>query len=110
MTPTQKKLKIQRKGFIKASEAALGGHPQSELFQKAFHKHQVLAGWANVVSQFFEDAHNQTKATDFKDGILFIACLSRELAYKIKMFAQRILYVLNQAIGKQLVYALSIDY
>ena len=102
--------KIRNKGFIKVKQAALSGHPKAEVFQKALHKHKVISSWDKAVVQFFENADNQTKAVDFKDGLLSVACLSKELAYKLKLFAQRIIYVLNQLLGKELVFALKVEY
>lgn len=98
------------RGFVRVSQAALSAHPKSAIFQKALYKHQAVSAWDKAISQFFEGAENQTKAADFKDGVLFIACLSKELAYKIKMFAQRIIYLINQLLGRQLVFALQVEY
>jgi hypothetical protein len=108
MRQIQKSL-AKRKGFVKAGEAALKNHPQSKVFEKALYKHQAIKSWDKAVLEFFEDAKEKTKATDFKEGVLYIACLTKDLASKIKMFAQRIIYILNQLIGKDIVYALKVE-
>lgn len=100
----------KHKGFIRASQAALSAHPKSEIYRKAFHRHKAISLWQKAAAEFFEGAQNQTKAVDFKDGVLFVACLTKDLANKIKMFAGRIIYILNQLIGKELVFALRIEF
>jgi hypothetical protein len=47
-----------------------------------------------------------TQAVDFKKGVLTVACLSREVASKIKLFAESILEALNQVLGARLVFAI----
>ena len=106
------KLKIKpakQKGFVKAVHA-FANHPKSATFQKAFNRHKAMSVWERAVGAFFEGEQNHSKALDFKDGILFIACLTKELANKIKMFAQRIIYLLNQLIGKDLVFGLKVEF
>lgn len=110
MKTKYEKIKVYKsKGFVKVSQAALTGHPKAKIFESAFQKHLAVKAWHNAADQFFEEAGNKTRAIDFKEGVLFVACLSKELAYKIKMFAQRIIYLLNQLIGKELVFALKIE-
>lgn len=58
---------------------------------------------------FAEELGKETKAIDLKNGILIVACLSKELAYQIKILAQRIIEYINQLIGKQVVYAISVE-
>lgn len=98
------------KGFEKMGNAVLRGHPRAEIYKKAFNKYKVISGWNQAVGQFFDNAEGLTKAMDFKDGLLVIACLTKELASKIKMFAERIIYILNSILGKELVFALRVEY
>ena len=105
------KIKTKKEqGFVKAGKAALEGHPHAEMFRKALHKQKVVKHWEKAIGEFFEEGESQTKALDFKDGVLLIACLSKELAYKIKAYAQRIIYILNQLLGQELVYSIRLDY
>jgi hypothetical protein len=98
-----------RKGFMPVSRAFYT-HPRAKVFNQALARHSVLNSWERVIAEFFEDGESQTKAVDFKQGVLLVACLSKELAAKIKLFAQRIIYLLNQALGQTVVYSLQIDY
>ena len=108
---TKPKIKFQKsKGFVRAAHAALSAHPKAQVFQKALIRHQAITVWQKAATEFFDSAGNQSKAVDFKDGTLFIACLSKDMANKIKMFAQRIIYILNQLLGQQLVFALRVEF
>lgn len=108
---TNYKIKTKKnRGFISAGQAALEGHPKAVIFQKALHRQKVIKHWDKAISEFFEEGQNLTKVMDFKDGVLLIACLSKELAYKIKAYAQRIIYILNQLLGQELVYSIRLDY
>ncbi|MEK7617986.1 MAG: hypothetical protein AAB410_02470 [Patescibacteria group bacterium] len=120
MNKTNPKLKIfvksksgigakKTKGFVGISNA-IEGHPKSKILKQAFYKHRAINTWEKAVSEFFEGAEAQSKAVDFKEGVLMVACLSKDLAYKIKAFAQRIIYILNQLIGKDLVFAIRVEY
>lgn len=97
------------KGFVGISKA-IEGHSKSKILKQAFYKHKAISTWEKAVAEFFEGAEAQSKAVDFKEGVLMVACLTKDLAYKIKAFAQRIIYILNQLIGKDLVYAIRVEY
>ncbi len=89
---------------------AFYSHPRAKIFNQALARHSVLNSWERVIAEFFEGGESQTKAVEFKQGVLLVACLSKELASKIKLFAQRIIYLLNQSLGQTVVYSLQIDY
>lgn len=100
---------MKKRGFVKIS-GALVSHPKAKILNQALERHAVLNSWERIIVQFFEDGESLTKAVDFRHGVLLVACLSKELATKIKMFAQRIIYLLNAAVGKDLVFSLRVDF
>lgn len=109
--PEKPKIKFPKhKGFIRASEAALLAHPKAGLYQKALHRHKAISIWGKAAAEFFEEAGEASQAIDFKEGVLFVACLTKDLANKIKMFAKRIIYILNQLLGQELVFALRVEF
>jgi hypothetical protein len=78
-------------------------------FEAALNKHQAIKYWQQIVAVFLEEAATLSKAIDFKQGRLTVACLSRELANKLYVFSQQIITALNEAIGRKVVYAISIE-
>ncbi len=103
------KIKQKSKGFVLAGSVALYNHPKSKVYENAFNKYKAIKIWDSAVSQFLEEASEATKAIDFKDGALFVACLSKEMANEIKIYAQRIIYLINQLLGRVLVYELRVE-
>ncbi len=97
-----------QKGFNSVG-AVLPGRIKQYKLQKAFYKHQAIRYWRDAAMGFAEELGKETKAIDLKNGILIVACLSKELAYQIKILAQRIIEYINQLIGKQVVYAISVE-
>lgn len=97
--------KKNRNGFVKVGQVLTTAAKKYNLEQAVF-RHQTLKHWDSVVSTFFDDAAGKTKALDLKDGVLVVACLCRDLAYQIKTLASRIIYMLNQLIGKTVVFSL----
>lgn len=77
--------------------------------QTALYRHNTLKNWQQAVSGFIEEARESTRAVDFKKGTLFVACLSREIAAQIRLLTQRIIYALNQLLGRQVVFAISVE-
>ena len=77
--------------------------------EAALEKFQVLKGWEEVVVGFFQDAEGKTKAVDFKNGTLTVACLSRELAYEIRLLTHRLITALNDLLGRFAVRALYVQ-
>lgn len=74
--------------------------------QGAFYKHQALKYWASVIVGYVAEAKEQTRAIDLRNGVLVIACLSKDLAYQIKLLAQRIIAEINRLIGQSVVFAI----
>jgi len=77
--------------------------------EAALNKHRAIKHWRQAASSFVEEAGKLTQAVDFKKGVLTVACLSREVANKVKLLASRIIYALNQLLGRQVVFAVSIE-
>jgi len=75
----------------------------------AINKYHALRHWEKAAAGFVAEAKELTRAIDFKNGILYVACLSKEIAYQIKLLAIRIIGALNQLIGKQVVYAIQVE-
>ena len=75
------KLKIQ-KGFNSVG-AVLPDRIKQYKLQKAFYKHQAIRFWQDAAHGFAEELGRETRAIDLKNGILIVACLSKELAYQI---------------------------
>ena len=72
-------------------------------------RQQTLSHWQAIASSFLEEAALQTKALDFKKGVLTVACLSREVAIKIKLLAQIIMKALNEYLGSVVVFAIHLE-
>jgi|GEM_PF-1312765 hypothetical protein len=77
--------------------------------ENVLYRQKTINSWQKVVSGFIEEAQSQTQAVDFNRGVLTVACLSREAAYKIKLMAERIIAALNEIIGKRVVYAIYVE-
>lgn len=100
--------KNQYKGFTQINKV-LAGTAKNYNLENALYRHKTLRQWEKVAPGFIEDAGQQTKAIDFKKGILTIACLTREAAYQVKIMAERLIIALNQILGRQLIYAIYIE-
>ncbi|HYV33789.1 MAG TPA: DciA family protein [Candidatus Limnocylindria bacterium] len=96
------------KGFSKIDKVLKQTAKQYNL-EAALHRHKVLKFWDSVAQAFIEESRTLTQAVDFKKGVLTVACLSQEAAYKIKLLTQRIIYALNEMLGRQVVYAIHIE-
>lgn len=93
------------KGFSKIDKL-ISLNAKEHNFEQALYKHKVVKYWREVVGSFVEDAKELTQAMDLKKGVLVIACLSREVAQKLKVLASNIVSALNQLLGKQVIFAL----
>lgn len=71
-------------------------------------KQTVSKNWENILSGFFEKSQGQTKVLDLKNGVLVVASLDKQLAYEIKVLAQRIIYALNSFLGGQFIFAIRV--
>lgn len=90
-------------------EKVLSQTAKQKKFEPALHRYQALKHWQEVAGEFLTEAKELTRATDLKNGILHIACLSKEIAYQLKLLASRIIYALNQAIGKNIIRAIQVE-
>ena len=97
-----------QKGFTPI-EKLLKNSAKEYHLENAIYRHKTLKHWESVAIGFIEDAQNLTKAIDFKKGVLTVACLTREVAYQVKVMAERLILALNQVLGRQLVYAIYIE-
>jgi Dna[CI] antecedent, DciA len=97
-----------KKGFVPLDKLLKSTAKEYNL-ENALYRHQSIKNWQVVASGFIEEAKDFTQAIDFKRGVLTVACLSREVAYKVKLMAERIIEALNEVIGKRVVYAIYIE-
>ena len=98
----------QYKGFAKIDKLLSQTARQYNL-QNALYRHKALKHWQQIAGAFIEEAASLTRAIDFKKGVLTVACLSREVASKLKLLANRIISALNQLLGRQVVFALYVE-
>ena len=82
---------------------------QAKKLTGAVNRYKALKNWEAAVGGFIQEAKELTRALDLKNGVLRVACLSREIAYQIKLLAARIITALNQLVGKQVVYAIQVE-
>ncbi len=75
----------------------------------AINKYKAVKHWEGAVSGYIEQAKDCTKVIDLRNGVLVVACLSKEVAYQIKLLAQRIIATLNQKIGHQVVFGIYVE-
>lgn len=96
------------KGFSKIDKVLIKTAKHYNL-EAAVYRHKALKYWREIASIFVEEAAGFTQAVDFQKGVLTVACLSREVASKIKLLAQRIIAALNELLGRQMVYAIYVE-
>lgn len=77
--------------------------------ESALFRNKVLKHWQSVAGSFVDEADSLTQAMDFKKGVLTVACLSREVATQIRLLADRIIYALNQLLGRQTVFVIRVE-
>lgn len=75
----------------------------------AVNRYKTLKNWEKAAGGFITQAGELTRASDLKNGVLFVACLSREIAYQIRLLAPRIITALNHLVGKQVVFAIQVE-
>jgi hypothetical protein len=90
-------------------DKVLGKTAKNYNLESALYKHKTLKHWHEIASAFLDEAKELTKAINFEKGVLTVACLSREVATQVKFLAQRIIYALNQFLGKQMVFAIYVE-
>lgn len=96
----------RQSGFARI-DRVLGKTAKDYNLENAVNKYKAIKHWHQIAAAFVEEAQSLTQAVDFEKGVLTVACLSREVAYKLKLLAQRIISALNQLLGRQMVFALS---
>jgi predicted nucleic acid-binding Zn ribbon protein len=96
------------KGFTKIEKLVSQTAKQYNL-ENALYKHQAIKHWTNVAAAFVQESANLTQAVDFKKGVLTVACLSREVASKLRLLADRIISALNEMVGRKVVFAIYIE-
>ena len=69
--------------------------------------YEVLRGWEKIIGDFLPDAKGKTMAMSLEKGVLKIASLSREVADLIYMLARRIMDLINQLVGRRVVFRIS---
>ena len=99
------KLRNSSKGFSKIDRLIVQ-NAKDHNFEQALYKHKAVKYWQQVAGSFIEEAIEGTRALDLKKGVLVVACLSREVARKLKTLASNIVFALNQLLGKQVIFAL----
>ncbi len=100
--------KNRQKGFAKI-DSLLSRTAKQYNLENAMYRHKALKYWTEVACAFVDEAKDLTRALDLNKGVLTVACLSREVAARLKLLAQRIIHALNQALGRQMVYAIYIE-
>lgn len=83
---------------------------KSYKLEAAIYRHKLIKSWQGVVASFISEASDNTRVIDFKKGVLQVACLSKDLAYKIKLLSKRIIHALNQLLGATVVFSLDVEY
>ncbi len=73
-------------------------------------QYSVCRDWESVVTGLFPNAEKKTMAISFENGILRVASLSKDIADQILVCQKRIIYALNEKIGRDLVYRIRCEY
>ena len=102
--------KIKSRGNFSQIDKILNKTAKRYHLEQALSRYQVIKNWHAAAAQFLEESSALTKAVDFQKGVLKVACLSRELAGRLKLFIPRIIEVLNHIMGRPVVYAIAIDF
>lgn len=103
-----KKKSYNKAGFTKIDKVLAGKKIPPE-FAKALMRYRAISSCSQVLAELFEQAEGQTKVIDVRGGVLVVGCLSQELAFQIRLYAQRIIAAINQALGKTIIYALKVE-
>ena len=99
----------KRKHGFEKIERAIIYKPRDKKIDESFWRYKAMRHWSEAIVGYFEEAKELTQAIDLKNGTLVIACLSKELARKIKIFAEKILQSLNELLGRRVIYALVVE-
>jgi hypothetical protein len=90
-------------------DKAIRQNAKNQNLETALYRHKALKLWLEIAEGFVKEARQLTQAVDFKKGILTVACLSREVASKIRFLAEQIITALNELMGKRVIYAIYVE-
>ncbi|MEK7075773.1 MAG: hypothetical protein AAB948_03205 [Patescibacteria group bacterium] len=65
---------------------------------------ELLKLWDKVIADFMPHAVKQTMAISYEKGVLKIAALSKDIAYQIHLYQKRLIQMLNDLLGKRMVF------
>ncbi len=65
---------------------------------------ELLKIWDKVIIDFMPEAASQTMAVAYEKGILKIAVLSKDIAYQIYLYQKRLIEMLNNLLGRRMVF------
>lgn len=71
---------------------------------------QVCQCWEKVVSELLPNAAQKTIAIKLEKGVLKVASLSREIAYEISLFREKLIEALNALVGKRIVFSIYCEF
>ena len=99
---------VRFRGFVKIEPLVYSAAKTYKL-EAAFYQQKISKQWDKVLADFFKDSEGKTKVIAFANGVLTVACLCRQLAYEIKTLAGRLVYILNQLLGRPIIRAISVQ-
>lgn len=95
-------------GFSKIDKIIYKAAKEHNL-QQAFNKHRVISCWRKVAENYLAEGVELTQAVDLKKGVLVVACLSREIAAKLRVLSERVILAINEFLGHRTVFAIYIE-
>lgn len=96
------------KGFTKIS-LVIKDKAKEQRLGSVVYKHKIMRCWEAVLCGFVGNAKGQTQVVDLQSGALTVACLSKDLAYELKLLSGQLMVALNDAVGKKVVYVLKVE-
>ena len=90
-------------------DALIAAAAKQYRLEDAMQKYRALRLWQQAAGSFLAEAKELTRAVDFNNGVLRVACLSRELARRLRLLTPRIIEAINQLLGRPLVYAIYLE-
>ncbi len=65
---------------------------------------ELLKLWDKVIVDFMPQASSQTMALAYEKGVLKIAVLSKDIAFQIHLYQKRLIQMLNDLLGRRMVF------
>ncbi len=65
---------------------------------------ELLKLWEPVIADFMPEAALKTMAVTYEKGVLKIAVLSKDIAYQIHLYQKRLIEMLNNLLGRRMVF------